>query len=140
MIAALLIMLAQDAPVSETTGRAFPAKQLACTVTTPDGATFAMTVKEKNGEVTLKSAREDLFPSGAFAVAPSYITRSEGGKPVDYRVSISSERPTGIFSMGMKVESGVPTQAWLRMMPPGPYRSDRSREIGSAQCSAEKKS
>jgi hypothetical protein len=140
MIALLLLMLAQNAPSSETTGRVFPAKQLTCTVTTPDSATFTVTVMENNGVARVKSTREELFPSGVFVVAPAYISRSEGGKPVDYRVSISGDRPTGQYSIGMKVEGGVPVQVWLRIMPPGPYRSDRSREIGSAQCTAEKNS
>ena len=136
---AVLLMLAQDVPPSETTGRAFPAKQLTCIVTTPDSATFSVAVKESNGVAQLKSTREDLFPSGVFTVAPAFISRSADGMPVNYRVSISGDRPTGQYSMGMKVEGGIPVQVWLRMMPPGPFRSDRSREIGSAQCTAEKK-
>ena len=139
---ALLIMLAQESPppLSMATGRAFPAERLVCDVTAPDNATFTVAVKEKNGTATLKSSREDLFPSGNFVVAPAAISRIEDGKPVDYRVSIAGERPSGTFSLGMKVEGGVATQAWLRLMPPGPYRSDRFRNIGSARCIAEKKS
>ncbi|MBX3594518.1 MAG: hypothetical protein KF783_08590 [Sphingomonas sp.] len=135
-------MAAQDVqpPVSPGAGRAFPAARLMCGVTTPDNVTFTVAIKAKADSATLKSSREDLFPSGGFTVAPALITRRSGGDAVDYRVSLSSDRPTGRFSLGMNVEGGVVTKSWLRMMPPGPFRSDRSRELGSARCTAEKKS
>lgn len=84
----------------------------------------------------VKSTRDEVFPSGEYLIGSSFITRRVGGLAADYRVGFSSVRKAGQFSLNMQVINGRPEKVWLRLMPEGPYRSDRFREIGSAECAA----
>jgi hypothetical protein len=132
-----ILALVQSAPLSEDMGRAFPADHLVCTVNASP-ASFALDIKRRAGgpNVLVTSARDDVFPSGEYLIGSSFITRRVDGRAADYRVGFSSIRKAGQFSLNMQVIDGRPEKIWLRLMPEGPYRSDRFQEIGSAACAA----
>lgn len=137
MIISAILALAQSAPLSEETGKAFPSDHLMCTVNASPSP-FSLDIKRRAGDpnVLVESTRDEVFPSGKYLIGSSFIARRVDGRAADYRVGFSSVRKAGQFSLNMQVVDGRPEKVWLRLMPEGPYRSDRFREIGSAECVA----
>ncbi|WP_171015312.1 MULTISPECIES: hypothetical protein [unclassified Sphingomonas] len=135
MIVTAILVLLQSAPPSEDSSRVFPADRLVCNVAASPAA-FVLSMEHRAGDarVRVKSTRDDAFPSGDYVLGRSFVTRRENDQPVDYRVGLSASHKAGEFSLNMQVVNGRPARSWLRLMPPGPYRSDRLQELGAAEC------